>query len=79
MTAAELDDIVWHKSSYSASNGNCVEVGWRKSSHSAGHGDCVEVAWPEPVGVAVRDSKHVTGPTLGFPVDRWRRFLSTVG
>lgn len=79
MTAAELDGIVWHKSSYSASNGNCVEVGWRKTSYSAGNGNCVEVAWPEVAGVAVRDSKHATGLTLAFPVTDWRTFLAKLG
>jgi hypothetical protein len=37
----------WRKSTYSAANGNCVEVAtspWRKSSHSAYNGDCAEVA-----------------------------------
>lgn len=33
----------WVKSSYSFSNGNCVEVRWRKSSASES-GNCVEVA-----------------------------------
>jgi hypothetical protein len=28
MTANELGQIVWHKSSYSAGNGACVEMGW---------------------------------------------------
>lgn len=78
MTMVELDGIVWHKSSYSAANGNCVEVGWRKSSYSAANGDCVEVAWPQPAGVALRDSKHATGPTLAFPVTDWRSFLTKI-
>jgi hypothetical protein len=48
---------------------------WRKSSFSGGGGGgCVEVAWPNP-RVAVRDSKHPTGPTLTFPPDRWTTFL----
>ncbi|MCA1707712.1 MAG: DUF397 domain-containing protein [Actinobacteria bacterium] len=34
MTAPEPDGIVWQTSSYSAGEGNCVEVGWRTSSHS---------------------------------------------
>lgn len=76
MTAPELDGIVWRTSSYSGSNGDCVEVGWRKSSHSGSNGNCVEVSWPEPVGVAVRDSKHRTGPTLAFPTAKWRNFLT---
>jgi hypothetical protein len=48
---------------------------WRKSSFSgAGQGGCVEVAWPAPF-VAVRDSKHPTGPTLTFCRSRWSDFL----
>jgi hypothetical protein len=38
----------WHKSSFSFSNGNCVEVAgdWRKSSASMSDGHCAEVgAW----------------------------------
>ncbi|HEX5407595.1 MAG TPA: DUF397 domain-containing protein [Pseudonocardiaceae bacterium] len=49
---------------------------WRKSSYSGDNGNCVEVAWPAP-GVAVRDSKCPTGPTLAFPTATWRAFLST--
>jgi len=45
---------------------------WRKSSFSQGStSSCVEVA----VGVsevAVRDSKHPTGPHLRFPAPAWR-------
>jgi len=69
-------EVAWHKSSFSAGNGECVEVGWRKSSFSAGNGDCVEVAHV-PVGVAVRDSKHPTGPALGFDFAGWRAFVAT--
>jgi hypothetical protein len=67
-------NIVWRKSSYSASNGDCVEIGWRKSSYSASDGNCVEVGRAEP-GVAVRDSKQVSGPTLAVEVSAWREFL----
>jgi Domain of unknown function (DUF397) len=76
MSTAEPDGIVWRTSSYTGTNGNCVQVGWRKSSHSGSNGNCVEVAWPEPVGVAVRDSKHTTGPRLAFATDEWRAFLA---
>jgi Domain of unknown function (DUF397) len=76
MMGHELGGIVWRKSSYTGDNGNCVEVGWHKSSHSASNGNCVEVGWPEPVGVAVRDSKHPTGPTLTFATPNWRTFLT---
>lgn len=71
-------EIAWRKSSHSAGNGDCVEVGWRKSTHSASSGNCVEVGWPEPAGVALRDSKHPTGPTLAFATPTWRGFLATL-
>jgi Domain of unknown function (DUF397) len=50
---------------------------WRKSSYSGGgNGGCVEVAWPRPL-VAVRDSKHPTGPTLIFPHVTWKSLIAT--
>ena len=50
---------------------------WRKSSHSGGgNGGCVEIAWPHPL-VAVRDSKHLKGPTLTFPHVTWSAFITT--
>ncbi|GLZ37675.1 DUF397 domain-containing protein [Actinokineospora sp. NBRC 105648] len=72
-----LDRIVWRKSSFSAGNGGCVEVGWRKSSFSAGSGACVEVG-PSATGVAVRDSKQVDSPLLSFPTPDWRSFLTSL-
>jgi hypothetical protein len=94
MAAREPGDIVWRKSSYSGTNGNCVEVGWRKSSYSGpnggcveigwrkssysgSNGDCVEIAWPESASMAVRDSKHPTGPTLTFSTATWSTFLTS--
>ena len=51
---------------------------WRKSSFSgASNGACVEVAWPEPL-VAVRDSKHPTGPTLAFLRESWSTLTTSV-
>jgi Domain of unknown function (DUF397) len=61
MTAPEPDRIVWHTSSYSGGNGNCVQVGWRTSSYSGGNGACVQVA-PAADRVLVRDSKNPDGP-----------------
>jgi hypothetical protein len=66
--------MIWRKSSFSSNGSACVEVGWRKSSFSSPNGDCVEVA-PVPPGVAVRDSKNTSGPTLAFPTPDWRGFL----
>ncbi len=77
MTAPEPGGIVWHKSSYSASNGGCVEVGWSTRSYSANGSACVEVA-PASAGVLVRDSKDPEGPTLAVPTAAWRVFLGTV-
>ena len=70
--------VRWMKSSYSADNGNCVEVGtrWTKSSYSVDNGNCVEVA-AVPDTVKVRDSKNAEGPVLAFPADRWAAFLAT--
>jgi Domain of unknown function (DUF397) len=77
MTAPEPDSIVWHASSYSWGNGDCVEVGWHTSSYSCGNGDCVEVA-PAADRMLVRDSKDPDGPALTVPTPAWRAFLSTV-
>ena len=73
-----MSELAWRKSSYSGNGGNCVEVAWRKSSHSANGSACVEVAWPEAAGMAVRDSKNVTGPTLEFGTTTWRAFLRRI-
>jgi hypothetical protein len=50
----------WRKSSWSAEQTDCVELGWRKSSWSAAQTDCVELS---NTG-AVRDSKNPNGPIL---------------
>jgi hypothetical protein len=48
---------------------------WRKSSFSGeGGSSCVEVAFVR-AGVAVRDSKNASGPTLRFGPEAWRSFL----
>jgi Domain of unknown function (DUF397) len=35
MTTPELGGLAWRKSSYSADNGDCVEVGWPESTSVA--------------------------------------------
>ena len=43
----DLSGLTWRKSSYSTSNGNCIEVSlmWLKSSYSTSNGgNCIEVA-----------------------------------
>ncbi|MFF5258740.1 DUF397 domain-containing protein [Actinomadura viridis] len=53
-------------------------VAWRKSSHSTGTGgQCIEVASAGAV-VMARDSKDPDGPVLGFTVEEWGAFLSSV-
>ncbi|MBB5152642.1 DUF397 domain-containing protein [Saccharopolyspora phatthalungensis] len=86
MTAQRREVSAWKKSSYSANNGDCVEVafvtfngvpGWRKSSYSANNGECVEVALTDEV-VGARDSKNPGGPELWFRGARWGRFVAAV-
>jgi Domain of unknown function (DUF397) len=48
---------------------------WFKSSYSSANGQCVEVA-DLPDGVAVRDSKDQSGPTLRFSPDEWSAFIA---
>lgn len=50
---------------------------WRKSSRSGSGQDCVEIS-RAPDGVAVRDSKDLSGPVLVFGVEAWRSFLAAL-
>lgn len=72
----------WFKSSYSASQGDCVEVAhlpvsYRKSSFSQSEAACVEVA-DLPDGAAMRDTKHPELGALVFPGSEWQAFLEGV-
>lgn len=57
----------WRKSSYSADQGDCIELAWRKSSYSGDQGDCVELAHTATSG-AIRDSKNPGGDHLEVPL-----------
>lgn len=52
-------------------------VTWFKSSRSGANGNCVEVARFSDA-VAVRDSKHPTGPALEFTVGQWAAFVAGI-
>jgi hypothetical protein len=82
MEMKDLSRAEWRTSSYSGSNGNCVEVaadpGWRKSSHSGTNGNCVEVAADPGARVLLRDTKDRKGPVLAFRPGAWRRFAEQV-
>jgi hypothetical protein len=51
-------------------------VTWFKSSRSGAAGHCVETAFLENNQVAVRDSKHRTGPVLIFTGAEWDAFVA---
>jgi len=48
---------------------------WRKSVRSSGGNNCVEVAFLSRGRVAVRDSKHPSGPNLLFSPGEWEAFI----
>jgi hypothetical protein len=62
LTAAQLAEAVWRKSSRSGNGG----------------GNCVEVAMNLPGIIAVRDSKNPNGPALVFTPAEWKAFLGGV-
>ena len=55
-----------------------VGAQWRKSSRSGKLGNCVEVAMLRSGEVAVRNSRHPTGPALVFTPAEWSAFLDGV-
>ncbi|MFC4055004.1 DUF397 domain-containing protein [Actinomadura syzygii] len=56
-----------------------LRTGWRKSSYSdGGGGQCVEVAALMVQGVALRDSKDVSGPVLSVAPSEWASLLGGI-
>ncbi|MEU3344307.1 DUF397 domain-containing protein [Streptomyces sp. NPDC006700] len=51
---------------------------YRKSSYSNPERECVEVATNIPTTIAIRDSKHRTGPALHITPTAWTAFARTV-
>lgn len=75
--------LEFHKSSYSSSQENCVEVArvppaFRKSSYSTSQDNCVEVA-DLPTGAAIRDSKNPERGFLPVGAPEWVSFTRLLG
>ncbi|HEY6423847.1 MAG TPA: DUF397 domain-containing protein [Pseudonocardiaceae bacterium] len=80
MSHPDFRHAVWHKSSRSGGDGNCVEVaftGWRTSTRSNGNGGCVQVAQAGTL-VGVRDSKDPAGPVLAIGPAAWSALLTGI-
>ena len=86
LLTAQGEVVAWRKSTRSgdgANGGNCVEAGaWRKStrSGSGGNANCLEAAACTDAshGVAVRDTKHRSGPVFVFAREDWTAFVADV-
>jgi hypothetical protein len=84
MVKIDLAGAVWRKSSYTQSDGACVEIAfpdadWRTSTFSQSDGACVQVALM-PAVAGIRDSKDPEGGVLvtGFAAwDAFRRFAKS--
>jgi len=72
-------NLDWFKSSYSGSEGECVEAAlkWTKSSYSGDQGECLEIAI-RPHTIHIRDSKTPTAPTLTLTPTTWSAFLESL-
>lgn len=78
----DLASAVWRKSSFTQSNGECVEIAfpdadWHKSSRSQSNGACVEVA-VMPTVAGIRDSKQPDGGVVLAGFAAWDAFRRAV-
>ena len=55
-----------------------LRVTWQKSSFSNPSGNCVEVAALSDGGIAVRNSRHPSGPALVYAPAEMAAFLAGV-
>jgi len=62
VTVADISRTSWRKSSFSAMNGNCVEIGWLQSGR---------------IGVR-DTKDHGGGPVLIFSDAEWSAFIAGV-
>ncbi|MFE9764482.1 DUF397 domain-containing protein [Streptomyces sp. NPDC005808] len=51
---------------------------YRKSSYSNAEHECVEIATNIPTTIAIRDSKHPTGPSLHLTPTTWTAFRAAL-
>jgi hypothetical protein len=82
VTNIDLAGAVWRTSSFTQSNGECVEIAfpdadWRKSIRSQADGGCVEVALTPSVA-GIRDSKQREGGAVIAGFQAWDAFRRAV-
>ena len=70
--------FTWRKSSHSANEAECVEVGytWRKPSYSGAEAECVEVLLATTVGVRDTKARHLGQLTVSRAA--WTALTSVV-